>query len=417
MQGQTGIDQEYLDELDQQRKVFKNQTRLVSDRLRKGKSNYRVAPGGYAPSTYEARRLGDGQQLPKLYALRMNKSRDEIVRLNGGNEQTEQVVKNALTYLARYQSTDGRWDSSELEGGRENYVLGHDRGNAGIQADTGVTGLAVLAFLGAGHSHLEGEYRETVRKGLEFLIRSQKTDGSLAGDSRLFASMYCHGMATLALSEAFALTGDKRLKTATEKAIGYSVRAQHPNTGGWRYRPGDDGDMSQFGWQVIAVKSASMAGIDIPQRTFNGMSKFVQSCSSGKYGGLSRYRPGEKVTPTMTAEALCCRAFLNQRISENSVHEAAASLLQQLPSQNQQANYYYWYYATIALYQVGGEAWNQWNSALISEITRRQIKTGPFAGSFNPDSIWGGYGGRAFTTAMAALSMEVYYRYLPVLEK
>lgn len=360
------------------------------------------------------RRVSDGQVLPQVYNLRVNESRTKVAIRNGGSAQTEKAVQQALAWLATAQNSDGRWSCQKWGGGNETFVLGHDRGNAGAQADTGITGLAILAFLGAGQSHVEGEYKEVVRKGLQFLARSQATNGSLAGDSRLFAAMYCHGIATLAMSEAYAMTGDDQLKRFTEQAIGYTLKSQHALNGGWRYRPGDEGDMSQFGWQVLALKSAQMAGIDTPANTYGNMVKFLDSCSAGNAKGLARYRRGEAISRTMTAESFCCRVFLGQPVGKEALSEATEYLLMEKPNTSL-PNLYYWYYATMALYQVGGEPWDAWNTQLKRSLVRLQRHDGRFAGSYDPSTVWGGYGGRVYSTAMSTLCFEVYYRYLPIM--
>jgi hypothetical protein len=362
------------------------------------------------------RRLADGQKIPELYALRVSENRKAIAIQNGGTVGSEQAVQQALRWLASSQSEDGRWDANKLEAGREDRVFGHNRNYAGIGADMGITGLALLAFLGAGHSHLEGDFQTQVHNGLEFLTGHQHADGSLSGDARLFASMYCHGIAALAISEAYALTGDQRLKPYVQRALDYSFAAQHSQTGGWRYRPGDDGDMSQFGWQVMAIKSGQLAGIDVPQSTYDGMHRFVAANTAGKFGGLGRYRANENVSRTMTAEAICCRLFLGEEINPDLAGEATDYLAGELPQEGR-ANYYYWYYSTLAHFQLGGERWERWNSALQEQLLKRQRKDGKYAGSYDPDSLWGGYGGRVFTTALATLSLEVYYRYLPLLDE
>ena len=171
--------------------------------------------------------------------------------------------------------------------------------------------------------------------------------------------------------------------------------------------------MSQFGWQVMALKSAELAGIALPLRTQHGMQRFLQSSQAGGDGGLAGYRPGEKPTSTMTAEALCCRFFLRTKPSFTQRREAVGLLLENLPDARQ-ANYYYWYYGTLAMFQEQGDGWNRWNTALKRELVRRQRRDGAEAGSWDPDSLWGNYGGRVYSTAMAALSLEVYYRYLPI---
>ena len=140
--------------------------------------------------------------------------------------------------------------------------------------------------------------------------------------------MYCHGMATLALGEAYALTGDERIRPYLERAVQFTLTTQNRTTGGWRYQPGDTGDLSQFGWQLMALKSAELGGIAIPAASRAGMMKFLDSVSSGKHRGLASYRPGERATRTMTAEALACRLFLGNQ-NPASTQEAAANTLEQ----------------------------------------------------------------------------------------
>ena len=143
--------------------------------------------------------------------------------------------------------------------------MGRDRQKAGSHADTAMTGLALLAFLASGHTHLDGPYQEDIRRGLEFLIQSQAPDGNLGGEAVAFEFMYCHAMATCALSEAYGLTRDQRLREPVRRAIRYTVAAQDPKGGGWRYKPGDAGDTSQLGWQLMSLKSAELAGIPMSE--------------------------------------------------------------------------------------------------------------------------------------------------------
>lgn len=361
-----------------------------------------------------ARRPGDGRDLPAAYRARIASDRAAILEANGGNARTESSVQAALTWLAENQEADGRWDCATHGGGQETRVLGHDRGGAGAEADTAVTGLAVLAFLGAGHTHLEGDYRENVQHALEYLLRIQAKDGDLAGNARTFARMYCHGMAALALSEAYAMTGDPRLRPYVDRAIKYTIRTQHLTDGGWRYQPGDPaGDTSQLGWQLMALRSAELAGIRLPGKARAGMIRFLNSVAAGRRGGLASYQPRSRATRTMTAEALVCRLFLQLRLRQGATEEAVAFIMQETP-QTGSINLYYWYYATVALFQIRGSAWEAWNEALQQRLLATQETGGPLAGSWSPNTVWGTYGGRVYSTAMAALCLEVYYRYLPM---
>ena len=359
------------------------------------------------------RRLGDGLPLPTAFSLRKSENRSEIAKRRGGSIETERAVELGLGWLADHQEADGRWSSRNSGGGREDRVLGEDRGGAGANADNGITGLATLAFLAGGESHLEGQYQTEVLRGLEFLVKQQKPNGDLSGDAKLFAKMYCHSMSLLALSEALAMTGDQRLAGAVRKGVSYSINAQDRRQGGWRYAPGDSGDMSQFGWQVLALHSARLGGILVPDNTFKLMREFLDSCTSGQHQGLASYRPGQSTSSPMTAEALLCRYILNQSVGPDALEEAQRQMESNLPNAKQ-VNLYYWYYGTLAMYQAGGAGWERWNKALKGSLLALQNRDGEEAGSWPANGTWGGYGGQVYSTAIATLSLEVYYRYLPV---
>jgi hypothetical protein len=234
--------------------------------------------------------------------------------------------------------------------------------------------------------------------------------------------MYCHSMATFALAEARAVTGDRRLDAGVSRAVSFSIRAQHPTTGGWRYRPGDPGDTSQMGWQIMALSSARRAGMAVPARTWTGVDRFLSSVRRGTYGGLASYRPDSPASTSMTAEALYCRSLLadlaGAKVDDAAAAEATQRLLAERPSHSA-VNLYYWYYATLALHHrqdssdAAATAWQAWNEALTSELVATQVTDGPEAGTWNLNCLWGGYGGRIYTTSLATMCLEVYYRYAP----
>jgi hypothetical protein len=375
-------------------------------------------------SPIESDVAGDINPATSPYARRNAPDRLQYAERHGGSLKTEAAVSAALAWLANAQSADGRWDASRFGAGVEMAVLGHDRGGAGADADSGISALALLAFLGAGHSHQEGDYRSTVADGLEFLIRGQSSDGHLAADTGLYARMYCHSMATFALAEALAMTGDRRLEPSVRRAVNYSLRAQHPSTGGWRYRIGDTGDTSQLGWQLMSLWSAERAGIEVPPQTWTGAERFLRSVRRGRYGGLASYRPDGPASAPMTAEAMYCRQLIGELLGGSgdvdrpAASEATAQLLASLP-EPQRVNLYYWYYGTLALHyqqQSNGDsaaAWQTWNTALTTSLVDSQVVDGADAGSWPPNCVWGGYGGRVYSTAVAAMCLEVYYRYAP----
>ena len=359
------------------------------------------------------RREHSPHQVPRPYKLRVALDRSRLAQRNGASPETEAAVKAALKWLADNQEADGRWRASMHGAGQEQLVAGRDRSGAGASADTGISGLALLAFLASGHTHENGTYSDNVDRGVEFLIAIQAEDGNLGGEAQIYASMYCHAMATFAIAEAYGMTGDQELADAVYKATEFIVDCQNPSTGGWRYKPGDDGDTSLLGWQVMALKSAKLAGIPIPAQAQEGALRFLDAASSGPRRGLVAYRPTELPSRPMTAEALACRLFLGMAPYDSSARESADYLLGELPGSTR-TNLYYWYYGTLGMYQLQGPHWRQWNQALRTTLLASQEKQGTLAGSWSPDTVWGGYGGRVYSTALATLSLEVYYRFLPM---
>ncbi len=388
---------------------------LVPDKIPTGEGGLSGSEALAPQVVWRETTRADTWEVPAIYRLRLAPNRQMVGQMHGATPATDAAVERGLAWLARNQDPDGRWNPRRHQAGIERFVAGRDRQGAGNDADTAMTGLALLAFLGAGYSHHHGPYQDQVRRGLEFLVRSQDEHGSLAGGAGYYSAMYCHAIALLALAEAYALTGAGELREPIARGVRFTIRAQDPQGGGWRYRPGDPGDTSLLGWQLLALKSAEYTGLQIPSEVFRRAEAFLESVSSGRAGGLAAYRAVERATPAMTAEALVCRFFLGAAPEDAPVQEAVEYLLRALPGKDP-PNFYYWYYGTIAMFQVGGEAWQRWNQALRQTLVTMQRRDQPWEGSWDPVCVWGGYGGRVYTTALAILCLETYYRYLPLLQ-
>ncbi len=373
-------------------------------------------------------------EIPEVYRSRLAPNRSELALAAGATAASEQAVERALAWLARHQDADGRWnagrrkvgDGRTAAPGEASFTAHCPAGDVCEgdcfywEADTAVTGLALLAYLGAGHTHHKaGPYARNVTAGLNFLIRTQKADGDLRGISR-GVGMYCHAIATLALCEAYALSGDERLRRPVERAVTFLMDSRAEDRQSWRYAPNDpfSGDTSILGWAILVWKSATEIGLPIKGDVREGALKWLERVSRGDHGGLAVYRPfpqeGFPITPTMTAEAWACRQFLGVGGPGLASDEAASYLLLHGPDRDP-FNLYYWYYGTLAMYQHGGQPWTRWNARVRDQIVRRQARAGHADGSWDPADCRDPYdlrGGRIYTTALAALSLEVYYRYL-----
>jgi hypothetical protein len=366
---------------------------------------------------------GQSSRVPAPYRMRTQEQREMATRQYGGTEESERAVDLSLKWLAANQTAAGYWDADAHGAGSINREVAGENGQTqrvgfvGKEADTGVTGLAVLAFLGAGHTYQTGEYTENVERALRWLIAQQGRDGSLAGAAGDNDGVYCHGIATFALAEAYAMRSSDEagewLRVPVERALQHTLdtRAQD---GGWRYQKGQpDGDMSIFGWQLMSLKSAELGGISVPSDVRQDMIQFLVDRSVGQNRGLAGYRLGDQPTPAMTAEALFCKQMLGLT-RENPASTEAVTYLGRYPPHRSQLNFYYWYYGTLAMFQYGGEPWERWNTALRDLLVQDQRQSGPLTGSWDPRDPWGPYGGRVYSTAVATLCLEVYYRYLPL---
>ncbi len=354
------------------------------------------APDPFLPPIENVKeRLRSSNFAERTLAARDPRVRTVLVTEEGGTTLTEAAVARGLRWLARQQKSDGRW------------VL-----DGAIKSDPAATSLALLPFLGAGQTHLTGRYQKEVGGGLRWLLANQRPDGDLAAGSQGNSHMYAHGQAAIVLCEAFAITGDEQLRGPAQKAIDFIVAAQHPE-GGWRYSPGQAGDTSVLGWQLMALQSARAAKLDVPPATLENASHYLDSVShedGAKYG----YQRGSGPTQVMTAEALLCRMYLGWTMDDYGLSQGVEWLSSDhLPSSSQN-NFYYWYYGTQVFHHVGGLNWEKWNVRLRDILVNTQEDLGENAGSWRPEHHHDRPGGRIYATSLAVCTLEVYYRHTPI---
>jgi hypothetical protein len=329
----------------------------------------------------------------------------------GGSAGSEEAVDHALQYLARQQEPDGRWtrvNDQSLPGKR-----------AYNPHDMAFTGLALLTFLARDNSPFEpGPYQATVRRGLNYLLSNQSADGDLRGPAEFRgaasqqANMYDHAIAMLAISECALLSGDRRLASAARAGAQFIVNAQDQQGGGWRYAPGATGDSSVFGWEIMALHTAELLGFQIPANTRQSARHYIDNACSGPRNVLTSYQPGLDPTQTMTAEMIFARILLGERFSDAQVKDAG-DFLSLYPPDAAHPDLYCWYYASLCMLQTNSPTWSDWNARTRDALIQLQTRGGFADGCWEIDAKGIDRSGYIFTTAIATLTLEVYYRYAP----
>lgn len=374
------------------------------------------------------------------------------IRRNRGrraSKATEEAVERGLKWLARHQNADGSWSPTDFGVHCTETIC---EGEGYEDYEVGMTGLALLAFLGAGYHHLSREkytdpvtgkvmkYGDVVRTGIKYLVDMQDDDGAISRQSGKFH--YNHAVATLALTEAYGLTNNAFLKQPVTKALNFLVGSQSSTPDGsgllgWRYLPqSGDSDVSVTGWCVMAFKSALLSNVEGPwEEAMEGALEFVRQVTNtgGLVGYLSVDDAGQQVRvpgendhfmnhQAMTAVGMLVRMFVDLDPDDPDLLKGANILVKDLPRWSKEDfsnDYYYWYYGSLALNQYDGEDspsrtgkyWPKWNQAMKDALVPTQNRTGCAQGSWDADSRWGFEGGRVYTTAINVLTLEVYYRY------
>lgn len=339
--------------------------------------------------------------------------RTRLAMEGGGNAASEDAVSRGLRWLQAHQLPSGGWCFDLKQGPCE----GRCRDSGSEVSTTGATALALLAFLGRGETQLEGDYQDTVKRGLYYLTSQMRTGphgGDLRGEGG--GTMYSHGISTIALCEAYAMTRDKALEPFAQQAIDYIVWAQDERGGGWRYEPGAPGDTTVTGWQIMALKSGQMAYLRVPYETIELAGRFLDSVqldNGARYGYVPR--PKEARELTTTSVGLLCRMYTGWPRNQPALQKGVQILSREGPSMlGSHANMYYNYYGTQIMHQFGGGPWQAWNDQMRDFLTRTQATEGHESGSWYLDGGQAPKGGRLYVTAVAIMTLEVYYRHLPL---
>ncbi|MCB9882206.1 MAG: terpene cyclase/mutase family protein [Planctomycetes bacterium] len=355
-----------------------------------------------------------------------------------GGKGTEGPVMAGLKWLFEHQDDDGKWDADEFDK--------HCQGDrcedpGGSLHDTGLTGLALLAFLGDGHHpNRKTRYQRTVKKGIAWLLSNQddggEDDGLIGGRSG-HNFIYNHALGTLALCEAFLLSRQEQLRVPTQRAVQFILRARNPYKA-WRYAvpPNGENDSSVTGWMIFVLKTAEDAGLDIDKQAYEGALALFNELTDPNTGRCGYMARGEnparpegmldrfpaEASESLTAVSLLCRIFMGERGDKQPLIGAHADLLlEKLPKWSEDGStndMYYWYYGAYAMMQMGGKHWKRWNDEMKPALinNQRQEKEAHNFGSWDPIGPWGHEGGRVYSTAICVLCLEVYYRYAQLSE-
>lgn len=367
---------------------------------------------------------GRGGSSLATFPGRSGATKDRLIREGGGNKDSERAVALGLAWLARMQKNDGGWE--------------YDQGSKEERACA--TGMSLLPFLAAGCTHKpskdkgeENKYIKTVNAGLLFLMKSCATSGANAG--RMSTNTYAQAIATIPLCEAYGMTKDPVLRSYAQAAINYIIKIQGPN-GSWGYGANANGDTSIVGWQVQALQAAKLAGLVVDDRSIKKAIAFLNLAAGGSrksmygYGDSAGAQPG---TP-LTAVGLLCRYYIDAwGPSHPGMIDGVAGLVKNAPAGTGGIrNMYYYYYATQVVHFYEGEDWKNWNegpkgadgtrkNGMRDWLVNSQVKKADDPaklGSWDPEAGWFGSScGRLGTTCMCLLTLEVYYRHLPLYKR
>lgn len=366
---------------------------------------------------------------------------DARFRANQPADQARTALNASLAWLAAHQSPDGSWAPATFHLPQGVPAAKHaDTGTCGCtgtgaaKQNVGITGLALLAFLGDGNTTAQGPYKMVLARGIEWLCAQQDEETGLIGSSLGSTFAYDHAIASLALIECCHISKSPTLRSHAVQALRYIEKARNPY-GAWRYDvpPVGDNDTSITAWMTMAIKTAEDAKFKIDSEAYVGTLNWLDEVTETKNGRVGYSEKGSTSSrvpgvnehfPTdageaMTAAGLLCRTLLGQNPEQKPIMKRHADLLlRALPEWDPGTfgcDMYYWFYGSHAMFQMGGTYWAKWKAAMVPALLDSQRTEGHLAGSWDPVGPWGYSGGRVYATALLALCLEAEYRYRRVL--
>ncbi len=307
---------------------------------------------------------------------------------------TQAAIARGLDYLSAVQRPNGAY------------------GSAIYRDDVGVTALCGLAYLSAGHLPGRGKYGAVVERTLQFLLNSTDPAGFInSTESRSHGPMYGHGFATLFLAEVYGTTPRREIKEKLKLAVNLIITTQN-REGGWRYYPQrKDADISVTVCQIMALRAARNAGIEVPKSTVDACIKYVKDSQNADGGFKYQLRTNRhSIFPRSAAGVV---ALYSAGLYEGPEIERGLNyLMESIPEGaifRQEAHYFYGhYYAVQAMWHAGGDHWMRWYPAIREELVSRQSRDGGWS---DPQHC------TEYGTAMACLVLQMPNNYLPIFRR
>lgn len=336
--------------------------------------------------------VGMSGPVPRLKAAEQVSLPDPVDRRDLAIElapQAEQAIDNGLRYLAQTQLPSGAWTST-------------------YGPNVGVSSLALLSFLAAGHVPQQGKYAGVLDKGLDWILANAQPSGMIHyADGSSHGPMYEHALGTLLLSELYGMSDRPEIPAAVQAAVRVIVNAQN-DEGGWRYQPYNrDADISVTVMQILALKAAQQAGMQVPTATIEQAIKYVKRCAEA--GGGFLYQAGSgRPNYARTAAGVCSLEVCGQYDCEE-VRKGLDYLLANIGHDVQNEHYHYGtYYAAQAVYQAkDARRWQDWFPPMQEQILKQQQAEGQ----------WSSSTGAPYSTSMMVLALSIPYRYLPIYQR
>ena len=322
------------------------------------------------------------------------------------------AVPWALRWLKNHQSADGHWDAKSYT---EQCRLNRCAGEGGAARETRSTGLALLAFHGAGETQFHGSYREQIKNGLAWLRGVQDEQGGFGakGAPRVLAE---HAVAALAMTEAAGMTGDEECRASAQKAVNFLFDAP-AGAGPWRKDFAKDGvvDPQALPWAVFVLKSASISGLKVDADALNRVVAWFDARTDAATGAVAD-KPGGTPDDLLTATGFLARVFADRNLKTDAKLALAAATLAKRPpawdTATAATDPVAWHLGTLVAYQMGGDTWKQWREAATAAlIPNQRMESGrDERGSWEPLGVAVKGGGRLETTAVLCLALEVCAR-------